>query len=202
MTMKTLRNPSLISAAAILILGVFFILTGFKGKQSFRAVNSGSSMSITGTSTVHDWAVTLNDFNCAMTADVSASVVKIEAVSFRGRSRTIKSESNLMDKKIQEALRTDKFPEVIFTVNSTRNVALNDNRFSGIINGSLTIAGRTRTENIQFTGQMISGNRIQITGSKKLKMSDFNISPPTAMLGALKTGDEVTVSFKLVMAVN
>jgi hypothetical protein len=49
---------------------------------------------------------------------------------------------------------------------------------------------------------MISGNRIQIKGSKKVKMTDFNISPPTAMLGTLKTGDEVTISFTLVMAVN
>lgn len=200
--MKTLRRFSLATALVILITGVFVTFSGFTGKQSFRALNTGSSMSISGTSTLHDWKVDLNEFNCNMTAHFDASTMKIEKVTFRGRARTIKSDSNLMDKKIQEALKTDKFPEVRFTVNKTRDVTLNNKRFSGIINGDLVIAGVTRTENIQFTGQMIANNRIQIRGSKKLKMSDFKVSPPTAMLGAVKSGDEVTVSFTLVMAVN
>lgn len=200
--MKTLRNFSLITAAAILISGVFISLSGFTGKQSFKTLNSGSSMSIKGTSSLHDWTVDLNEFNCNMTAIFDASLMKIENVTFRGRAKTIKSDSNTMDKKIQEALKTDKFPEVRFTVNKTRDVTLNNNRFTGVINGDLSIAGRTRTENINFTGHMISDNRIQIKGSKKVKMTDFNISPPTAMLGTLKTGDEVTISFTLVMAVN
>jgi polyisoprenoid-binding protein YceI len=105
-----------------------------------------------------------------------------------------------MDKKIQDALKSDKHPEVRFTINNTRDVTVKDNKFAGTINGTLYIAGVSRTENIPFTGQLISGNRIQIKGSKKVKMTDFKISPPTAMLGALKTGDEVTVSFTLVMA--
>lgn len=185
----------------VLVLGIVILVAGFSGQQNFKSLNTGSSMSVSGTSSLHDWTVTLNDFNCDMTAMMDASTMKIQAVTFKGKSKTLKSDNSTMDKKIQEALNSNKHPEISFRINSTRDVVVADNKFSGTINGSLVIAGVTRTENIPFTGQMLSNNRIQIRGSKKLKMTDFKISPPTAMLGALKTGDEVTISFTLVMGV-
>jgi hypothetical protein len=38
---------------------------------------------------------------------------------------------------------------------------------------------------------------MQISGSKKLKMTEFDMVPPTALMGTIKTGDEVTVTFNL-----
>ncbi len=34
---------------------------------------------------------------------------------------------------------------------------------------------------------------------KKLKMSDFGVEPPNAMLGTLKTDDEISISFKITL---
>jgi hypothetical protein len=36
-----------------------------------------------------------------------------------------------------------------------------------------------------------------VKGTKQINMTDFNIKPPTAMMGTLKTANEVTVSFDL-----
>jgi len=36
-----------------------------------------------------------------------------------------------------------------------------------------------------------------VTGSYKFKMSSFGIDPPRAMLGTIRTGDEVTIKFKI-----
>jgi hypothetical protein len=38
---------------------------------------------------------------------------------------------------------------------------------------------------------------IAINGSYKLKMTSYNVTPPSIMLGAIKTGDDITVNFNL-----
>jgi len=40
---------------------------------------------------------------------------------------------------------------------------------------------------------------IEFSGTKKLRMTDYKVDPPTAMLGALTTGDEVILQFKVVL---
>jgi hypothetical protein len=37
-------------------------------------------------------------------------------------------------------------------------------------------------------------------GSKKIKMTDFNVEPPSFMFGSVKTGDEITVTFDVTLA--
>jgi hypothetical protein len=54
------------------------------------------------------------------------------------------------------------------------------------------------TKRIQLTfAGTHTGNKITIKGSKELNMNDFKIKPPTAMMGTLKTGEQITVSFQL-----
>jgi polyisoprenoid-binding protein YceI len=199
--MKTLGKRGTSWVSMMLVILTIIVLTGFTGQKSFNAQKSGSSMSVSGTSSLHDWTVQVNDFNCDMTATADLTTMKIEMVSFRGKASSIKSDNSTMDKKIQEALKSDKHPNISYTVRSARNVTLKDKKFSGLITGDLQIAGKTRSEAIQFTGNLIGDTKLQIKGSKTMKMTDFGISPPTAMLGALKTGDDVTVEFTLMLNV-
>lgn len=69
------------------------------------------------------------------------------------------------------------------------------------VKGDLTIAGVTKPAEIT-AGYTFSGNTLTITGSHQLLMSNFGIKPPTAMMGSLKTGDEVTVEFDLNLTAN
>jgi hypothetical protein len=39
---------------------------------------------------------------------------------------------------------------------------------------------------------------ITCTGSDKLKMSDYQVKPPSFMLGAMKTGDAISLDFTMV----
>jgi hypothetical protein len=39
---------------------------------------------------------------------------------------------------------------------------------------------------------------ITCTGSKKMKMSEYNVQPPKFMMGAMKTGDAITLEYTLV----
>ena len=39
---------------------------------------------------------------------------------------------------------------------------------------------------------------VTCTGSYTLKMTDYDVKPPTFMLGAMKTGDSITLNFTMV----
>jgi hypothetical protein len=41
---------------------------------------------------------------------------------------------------------------------------------------------------------------IRFKGSKQFKMTEYGVKPPTLMLGTMKVGDPVTVSFDLALS--
>jgi polyisoprenoid-binding protein YceI len=101
-----------------------------------------------------------------------------------------------MTNKTHDALQSDKYPEITFSSDKQSVLASGDRGLSSTVTGELLINGIKRNISIplEFT---ITGDRLNVSGSKSLKMSDYEIKPPTAIMGTLKTGDEVTISFDL-----
>jgi polyisoprenoid-binding protein YceI len=59
--------------------------------------------------------------------------------------------------------------------------------------GQLTIAGSARTVNLTLDIEPGEKGALTITTQIPLKMTDFGMTPPTAMLGTIRSGDQVTV---------
>jgi hypothetical protein len=57
--------------------------------------------------------------------------------------------------------------------------------------------GATNKITLSISGKTLPGGDLQFTGSHSLKMTDYKMKPPTAMMGTIKVGDEVTVKFNL-----
>jgi hypothetical protein len=158
----------------------------------------GTTIAIKGTSSLHDWVMNLEAFNSVFQLNRDGSGIKgIENVSFSCRATDIKSEYSLMDKKTRDALKADEFPEIKFSSISGNTQFAGDKSFTGSLYGKLNVAGNTRDVSIPFKGTFTDNNTINITASAELTMTSFNISPPTAMMGALKTGDQISVLFTL-----
>lgn len=110
-----------------------------------------------------------------------------------GRSR--------MNRDLKEALNSDEFPEITFTLRNATALTIPENIEDGFeleVEGSLTVAGVTREITFQSQGYYMSDGRIRAIGSKSIKMSDFNVEPPTALLGLVKAEDELNVRFDLI----
>jgi hypothetical protein len=181
-----------------LALLLFTILSFTLNGQSFSLSDNGNTIVVKGTSSLHDWVMDMKIMKCDVNLILNGSGVQdIGEIRFSGKAKELKSESNLMDKKAYAALRSDKFPEIKFIKTSLTGLLSENNKFSGKLAGDLSVAGETRRVNFPFTGTMGSNRTIDINGEIELKMSDFKIDPPTAMLGTLKTGDAISVSFTL-----
>lgn len=166
-------------------------------QSTYQLVSAQSSIKITGTSNLHDWEMNLKKMEASFQASSEQSLIKsIQGVNFKCRSTDLLSESSIMNDKAHDALKAKPYPEISFSNTIVEKWTIQNDKGKGLITGDLRLAGKTRRISIPFEGS-ITNNSLQVNGTCKLLMSDFGISPPSAMLGALKTGNEVTIAFKL-----
>ena len=156
-----------------------------------------SRVSVRGTSSMHDWEVAIEKYDVEFSFRNSdngiMSISNVKAV-FAGASVT--SENNIMTGKARDALMVREHPEIVFISDGAENVLLNDGKISGTLKGKLSLGGVSKSIDIGFSGN-IKGDRILISGSEEVNMTDYGIKPPTALLGTLKTGEKVTVELRL-----
>lgn len=183
----------------IIIVLIILLSNDSIAQPKFEVIKDQSSITVSGTSSLHNWEMVLQNYRCRTSIVIDNPSIIIQKVDFKGISKSLKSDYSIMDKKTYNALNVDTYEEIQFVSSSLKEIPLNSKSFKGEITGSLFIGGVTNTINLLFTGKIISDKIIQVTGSKKLAMSEFNIDPPTAILGTLKTGDEVVISFNLIL---
>jgi hypothetical protein len=100
-----------------------------------------------------------------------------------------------LDDNMRKALKGDRFKEIRFEMDSydvappTGGPAL-----SLTLHGRLSLAGVERKIDVSAIGVRVEDG-FQVTGSKDLLMTDYQIKPPTMMLGAVKTKNLITVKF-------
>ena len=184
----------------ILLTAMLAVLVNEASTQTkmFSLNNSKSSIEIEGTSTLHDWEMDADNFSCSMDVSLnSGEISDIQKVVLNVRSKSITSDNSIMNSKTEKAIKADKYPDIDYKMVSLNGLDKTGDKYNGHIWGNLTIAGVTKYVKIDFNADVIENGNIKVTGSKKINMTDFDVSPPTAMMGSLKTGEDITISFDL-----
>lgn len=162
---------------------------------------SGPILKIEGTSSLHDWNMTSKEGVCSAAFDFDgAKLTDMLSLAFSVRAETLKSSTKGLNRNAYKAMNTAKYPTITFISNhaSVRSNGAN----SYVINakGKLTISGVTKEVWVPVTCTVNPADMsIQANGSYKIKMSEYKITPPSFMFGAMKTGDELTVKFNLAL---
>ncbi|PTX14666.1 polyisoprenoid-binding protein YceI [Pontibacter mucosus] len=182
----------------IKLLSLFSLLLGLSLGNTLLAQDqyklaAKPELKVKGTSTLHDWEMT--SAQAQGTAEMvleGATLKNVKAASVTMKTQSIKSGTAKMDDLAYESLKASKFPDITFTLTSFR--ALDNNR--GLATGNLTIAGTTKpvTFNVETSTK---SNLVQMAGEANIKFTDFGIKPPTALLGTVKTGNELKINFKV-----
>jgi len=181
----------------VLTLSLILAFASVDAQQVVKLLPDQSEITIKGTSKLHDWEENVENFKVNLNLAFQENEIKgIDQVHVTLMSNSIVSENSIMTNKTHDALNVKKYPQIEFRLVSVDNLSSKDGKFTGTLVGDVTLAGVTKRISLTFSG-VHSGNKISIKGSKELIMNDFKIDPPTAMLGTLKTGKEVTISFQL-----
>jgi polyisoprenoid-binding protein YceI len=145
-----------------------------------------STMSISGTSTIHDWTCDVE--SVAGWAEIDAGVFASGKVTVQVAD--IECGKRVMNRKLKAALKGDDNPEISFT--ATTIAAAGE---GWTAEGDLNVAGTVHPIAVAFAAS--EGNPSKITGEVELSLDDLGVEKPTAVLGTIKTGNLVTVQFEV-----
>lgn len=154
------------------------------------------TLTINGTSTMHDWEMKTSKIACNATFTFyeDGELGGLTLLNFTMPAESLKSERSGLDAVAYRALKTNKYPTITFNLTSA---AVSKQGTVITCSGSLTVAGVTQNIDIVGAAQVNADRSINIKGSKQINMRDFDIEPPTFLFGQFSTGENVTISFNL-----
>ncbi|MBO9565303.1 MAG: YceI family protein [Niastella sp.] len=194
------RSPAYKKTIAFGLVCYSLLLTVSTSAQ-IKYQSAGVKITVEGTSNIHDWNMKSEKGTCSGVFDLSSTgtVTGLESLNFSVPAESLKSEKSGLDKNSYKALNTSKYNLISFASGQVTVKPAAGTAHTVVTNGKLTIAGVTK--DVQFTanGVVNPDKSITYTGSYQLKMTDFNVEPPSLMFGAIKTANVVTVKFNLVL---
>jgi len=162
---------------------------------------SYTKISIAGTSTLHNWDMNSEKADCDISFNFDgANITSLSSLVFTVQAETLKSDHKGLDKNAYKALNIEKYPVISFSSNFANIRSNGPNSYVISAKGKLTISGVSKE--VWLAGVTTinpSDMSVQTVGSAKIKMTEYNVAPPTFMFGAMKTGDEITVKFNVTL---
>ena len=185
--MKT--NKLKLIAAVITFFGITSIATA----QKSYTLDSKSTFSVAGTSTLHDWEMkSASGTGTANLTIANSKLTDIESLSVTLLAESVKSEKKSMDKVAYETLKTDKNKNIKYVLKSAEKV----NETTWELTGTYTIAGVSKVYKTTVK-TTVTKDGLNLQGTNKITFTDFGMKSPTAMLGTIKTGQDLTIKFNL-----
>lgn len=183
-------------------------LAGQAVAQTKMFIQPDSKVTLAGSSNVHDWACKSTTFQAAIelessyqTRPMTELVRPITTVSVTIPVKSLKCGHGKMDENMYKALNADQFPEIRYVLeNYEIDAALSTlDGFAAKTIGNVTVAGKTVRVEMPITAMRKSGGSMTGEGTLKLKITDFGIKPPVALLGTLRTRDEISIAFQVLL---
>lgn len=188
------------------IILFFYLTCSFSGEinaQEIVAIKSTimneSKLSILGTSNVTDFECLYdNDFRIDTLSHYLAldqGIIKVSGDTLKLIIENFDCGKRGINKDFRSSLKSDEYPSIDISLISFKQ----SNRLLKEVNVLISLAGSEKIFELEFTSSYLENGLIKIEGEQKLTMSDFNITPPRALLGLIKVRDELTIKFELLL---
>jgi polyisoprenoid-binding protein YceI len=169
-------------------------------------VGADSKLWIEGTSNLHGWSCKAEKLDAAIDVDAAAAMQlgsapakSLKKVQVKVPVRSLKCGHGGMDDNMYKALKaTDGTPEISYIL-ATFDAVQGDMKDTFTLHtvGTLTVAGKENSVNMDVVATRLPDGSVKAKGTLPIKMTDYDIKPPTAIFGTLKTGNEVKINFEL-----
>ncbi|MDG1729887.1 MAG: YceI family protein [Algibacter sp.] len=178
---------------------ICIILIGFVFNQSqaqmLQLENENSFLTVFGSSNLHGWKVDANTQNGLIRFNNLESC-QIESLSVSVLSESLEGVKPGITESASIALKSNKYKTILFTLVEVKSIT---DKGNGVFElqtiGDLVIAGTKKSVPLNFD-VTIGDYKVKLEGKVKLKMTDFNITPPTGMLGVVEAKDDIFLKFE------
>ena len=186
-------------SSLIVALLIFALIPAGVSAQTAYKIKT-SKLIIEGTSSLHDWVSEARPVEWTGGFVIHDNqIVQVKDVTVKILVKSIKSEhGSMMDNKTYDAFKSDTNPAILYKFSSAK-ISGNGHDVVLLATGTLQMAGVTQTITMNVTARLLPNGDLQLTGAQKLNMKDYKMDPPTAVMGTIKVGPEVTVKFDLTL---
>jgi len=172
----------------------------------YLIVHSSSTVTIDGKTNVNKYQCAIEEYKGNDTllltavrgkgAQFKKGVVKLNASAFN-------CAMNVITKDFRESIQSDTYPYIQINFISFERVPkyeATEEKFKGKL--TITLAEVAVPAEVRCSIIKDEKNLIHLRGKRTFKFSDFNLVPPTKMMGAIKVDENITVNFHLVLSMN
>ena len=182
----------------ITVIVAFLCMPFTSFAQKYNLDIQKSSLIVFGTSNIHYWDIKTENQKGFILINAENSL-QIKELNIVVEAESLKSGKGGMDKNTYKALNTNDYKTIEFNLISSDKITdLDNENYNVTAKGDLTISGVTKRITLEFKLN-IKNNLVSITGEKNIKMTDYKIDPPKALLGTIKTGDDVIIKFNTIL---
>lgn len=108
-----------------------------------------------------------------------------------------------INRDMKKTLNSEEYPYITYQLGKNRPTRepqqLSSSSFNVEASGELTISGFKRTEHIVVEGQFIGAWQFRVKGQHPVLMSDYELDPPSPLMGLIKVNDELIVHFDVIL---
>ena len=152
-----------------------------------------STFEVAGTSNVHDWSMKSSEGNgIANLTVIDSKLVDINNLTITLLAESLKSTKTSMDDVAYETLDTKTYKNIKYVLKSATKI----NETTWNLTGTYTVSGISKEFKTVVNVTSMNGNFI-LRGSNQVTFADFGMSAPTAALGVVRAGKDLTLIFNL-----
>ena len=205
----TLIILNLLFLVSLIVFSSFSIIDTYRGndfKKLEYNIRSTSLLEINGKTNINSFSCTSNERFQNQNLDYKFEEEN-ESLYFQNTKFDIKIKhldcgKKKINKDLFKALKADDYPNITIQLKEVINQECNDLSICGEwmdfeANTDITITCETKTIRIPILVKKLDTGSYRITGGTTLKLCDFDVKAPTAMLGLIKVKDEIDFNFDL-----
>jgi hypothetical protein len=207
-----MTRPASVGLAAAALALLAALPTGAATESAHAlslVVAPGASLELDGDSSLHRYSAKAHGIEAGVGLDSGRVPTAAQASDLEGLVRghfvktfhlfvpvdQLSSGEKGLDANMRKALKGDRFKQIRFQMDSYDVLGPPGTKtLTVVLHGRLSLAGVERKIDVTAAGVRVPQG-LAISGSKDLLMTDYQIKPPTMMLGAIKTKNLITVKF-------
>ena len=182
---------------SFLLLLVILSTANSLNAQSLKINSKASTMTIYGTTNVHDFTEKVTQISGELV--INAGQKSVQSLDILIPVKAIKSPEKLMDTYTYEAFNSEKNPNISFHLTDASGLKITEKDIEVTVTGNLTMNGTAKKISVKITGKNPKSGVYQFKGAIAIKMTEYKMKPPTAMMGMMKVGDAITLKFDITL---
>ncbi|MFV1884432.1 MAG: YceI family protein [Balneola sp.] len=187
----------------ILCICIFSMLVGARNTFA-RQTNEIKSIILEESKLRINGTSNLNDFECIYEDEIEPDTlthnveVRDTSIAVQGDDISLKIDSFNCGKRginrdFRKTLKSDVYPNIEIELLSI----VSPNGQPTLANIATTLGGVTREYTIVLRDYEFLDDLVIVSGTNEINMTDFGISPPTALFGMIKVKDQISIDFTL-----